>query len=415
MDLIIRSCQLRGVDGLRDVGIRGERIVEIAPKISARGEREIGADGRLVNSSFVNPHMHLDKCMVRDLMPPNTSFAFDESIELTWAFKRDSSIEDICKRAIGVAEQAVASGTTFMRVFADVDTIGGLKPVQAMVAVRERVKDILDIQVVAFPQEGIVRDPGCEELMYKAMEVGADVVGGIAWWEHRDQDAQKHIDICFDVAKKFNRNIHMLLDNSADATSRTLEMLALKTIKEGAGRHVAASHCESLAFYNDVHAAKVIELVRRAGMSIVSNAHLSLAFTAVVTVREPATRNITRVRELLRAGVNVASGQDDVNDPYYPFGRCDQLEVAWIMAHTAQLVFPRDIETALDMVTTNAARVMSLTDYGLAEGKRADLVVLDAPNAKEALRLQADRLWVVRKGQVVAETKRTAKVHRKKS
>jgi cytosine deaminase len=415
MDLIVREARVRGTEGTVDIGIEGDRIAKIGPKLGSKAEREIPADGRLVISSFVNPHMHLDKCMVRDLMPPNSTFAFDESIELTWAFKRDSTIDDICKRAIGVAEQAVASGTTFMRVFADVDTIGGLKPVQAMVAVREKVKDILDIQVVAFPQEGIVRNPGSEELMYKAMEAGADVVGGLAWWEHRDEDAQKHIDICFDVAKKFNRNIHMLLDNSADATSRTLEMLALKTLKEGGGRHVAASHCESLAFYNDVHAAKVIELVRRAGMSIVSNAHLSLAFTAVVTAREPATRNITRVRELLRAGVNVASGQDDVNDPYYPFGRCDQLEVAWVMAHTAQLVFPRDIETALEIVTTNAARVMSLTDYGLAEGKRADLVVLDAPNAKEAIRLQSDRLWVVRKGQLVAETKRTAKVHRRKS
>lgn len=414
MDLIIREARIRGSEALVDIGIEGERIAQIGPKIGTKSKQEISADGRLVSPSFVNPHMHLDKCMVRDLMPPNETFAFDESIELTWAFKRDSSIDDICKRAIGVAEQAVASGTTFMRVFADVDTVGGLKPVQAMVAVREKVKDILDIQVVAFPQEGIVRNPGCEELMYKAIDAGADVVGGLAWWEHRDEDAQKHIDICFDVAKKYDRNIHMLLDNSADATSRTLEMLALKTILDGGKRHVAASHCESLAFYNDVHAAKVIELVRRARMSIVSNAHLSLAFTAVVTAREPATRNITRVRELMRAGVNVASGQDDVNDPYYPFGRCDQLEVAWVMAHTAQLVFPRDIEVALDMVTTNAARVMSLTDYGLAVGKRADLIVLDAPNAKEAIRLQADRLWVIRKGRVVAETKRATKVHRQK-
>jgi len=415
MDLIIREGRLRGSEGFSDVGVENGRIVAIAPKIAARAEREIPADGRLVTASFVNPHMHLDKCMVRDLMPANSTFSFDEAIERTWAFKRDSAIDDIRKRAVGVAEQAVANGTTCMRVFADVDTIGGLKPVQAMLAVREEVKDILDVQVVAFPQEGIIRNAGSEELLRQAMEAGADVVGGLAWYEHSDDDCRRHIDICFELAKKFGRGIHMLLDNAATPTLRTMEMLALKTIRDPIAGHVAASHCESIAFYDDEHAARVVALVKQAKMSIVSNAHISLAFTGVVTGREPATRNITRVRELLRAGVNVASGQDDVNDPYYPFGRCDQLEVGWMMAHAAQLVFPRDIETAYDMITANAAHVMSIADYGLAAGRRADLVVLDAPNVKEAFRLQADRVWVVRKGRVVAETTRSRKVHRARS
>ena len=412
MDLVIRKAQLRRADGLRDIGIRGERIVEIAPSIGARGAREIAADGRLVTPAFVNPHMHLDKCMVRDRMRPNATFSFDEAIELTWGFKRGRSVDDIRKTAVGVAEQAVANGTTHMRVFADVDTIGGLKPVQAMLAVREEVKDVLDVQVVAFPQEATVRNPGSDVLLDEALRLGADVVGGLPWYEHCDADSQTQIDLCFELAKKYGRPIHMLVDDTSDPSKRTLEMLALKTIRANLGWHVAASHCESLTFYDDGHAARVIAMVKEAGMSIVSNAHISLTLIGIVGGRQPAPRGITRVKELLRAGVNVASGQDDVNDPYYPFGRCDQLEVGWVMAHTAQLVFADDIDTVYDMITTNAAKVMGLTDYGIEVGKRADLVVLDAPDVKEAFRLLADRLYVVRRGRVVAETKTTRTVHR---
>jgi cytosine deaminase len=358
--------------------------------------------------------MHLDKCMVRDRMRPNATFSFDEAIELTWGFKRDRTVDDIRKTAVGVAEQAVANGTTHMRVFADVDTIGGLKPVKAMLAVREEMRDVLDIQVVAFPQEATVRNPGSDALLDEAMKLGADVVGGLPWYEHCDADSQTQIDLCFDLAKKYGKPIHMLVDDTSDPTSRTLEMLALKTARAGLGLHVAASHCESITFYNHTHAARVIALVKEAGMSIVSNAHISLTLIGIVGRPQPAPRGITRVWEFLQAGVNVASGQDDVNDPYYPFGRCDQLEVGWIMAHTAQLVFADDIETAYDMITTNAAKAMSLPDYGLEVGKRADLIVLDAPNVKDALRLQAPRLSVIRKGRIVAETKVHRTVHRAK-
>ena len=414
MDLVLRKAQLRRTEGLRDIGIRGDRIVDIAPAIGARGTREIDAEGRLVTPAFVNPHMHLDKCMVRDRMRPNATFSFDEAIELTWGFKRDRSIEDIRTTAAGVAERAVANGTTHMRVFADVDTIGGLKPMKAMLAVREEMKDVLDIQVVAFPQEAILRNPGSDGLLDQAMGLGADVVGGLPWYEHSDEDARAHLDHCIALAKRYGKDIHMLVDDTSDPTSHTLEMLALKTIRANLGRHVSASHCESLAFYDDTHAARAIALVKQAGMSIISNAHISLTLIGIAGGRQPAPRGITRVKELLRAGVNVASGQDDVNDPYYPFGRCDQLEVGWIMAHTAQLVFADDIETAYDMITTNAARAMGLGDYGLEVGKQADLVVLDALNVKEAFRLQADRLYVIRKGRVVAETKTTRTVHRTK-
>lgn len=414
MDLVIRRAQLRRTEGLRDIGIQGERIVEIAPDIAARAPREIAAEGRLVTPAFVNPHMHLDKCMVRDRMRPNATFSFNEAIELTWGFKRDRSVDDIRRTAVGVAEMAVANGTTHMRVFADVDTIGGLKPVTAMLAVRDEMKDVLDIQVVAFPQEAIVRNPGSDALLEEALRLGADVVGGLPWYEHCDADSQIQINLCFELARNYRKPIHMLVDDTSDPSKRTLEMLALKTIRAGLGHHVAASHCESLTFYDDTHAARVIGLVKAAGMSIVSNAHISLTLIGIVGGRQPAPRGITRVKELLQAGVNVASGQDDVNDPYYPFGRCDQLEVGWIMAHTAQLVFADDIEAVYDMITTNAAKAMGLADYGLEVGRRADLVVLDAPNVKEAFRLQADRLCVVRKGRVVAETKTARTVHRAK-
>jgi cytosine deaminase len=259
------------------------------------------------------------------------------------------------------------------------------------------------MEVVAFPQEGILCHPGTEALMREAMALGADVVGGLPWYEMTDQDARTHIDIAFAIARERDADIHMLVDDTDDANSRSLEYLTVKTLREGYAGRVSASHCGALAAYNDVYAGKVIGLAKQAGVSIVSNPHISLVL-AGRRDREPIRRGITRVKELLRAGVNVASGQDDVNDPYYPFGRASQLEVALFMAHTAHLSYPAELETVFDMVTVNAARAMRLPRYGLAVGNDGDLLVWDAATVKEALTKQLPPACVVRGGKVVATT-----------
>src|SRR5262249_53220393 len=276
----------------------------------------------------------------------------------------------------------------------------GLTPVNAMLALRERYAGRVDIQVCAFPQEAIVRDPGTEELLAEAIELGADVVGGMPWFELSDEDGRRHIDICFEIAKRFERPIHMLCDDTDDPNSRTLEYLALKTLREGYGGRVASSHNGALSSYDHYHAARVIELCREPGVAIVSNPQISLVIDGRLD-KPPVRRGITRVRELVEAGVIVASAQDDIDDPYYPFGKPDQLEVASFMAHTAQLTKPHELEVVYDMVTKNAARIMQLDGFGVDEGGRADLVVVDAQDVHEAIRLQPPRLAVFRAGRKV--------------
>jgi cytosine deaminase len=411
MDLIIRQARLRGEAGPVDLAVAGGRIVARGPRLDGEARETLDAAGRLVTPPFVNPHVHLDKALLGAVMRPNVSQTLQEAIEITWDFKRSYTVEDIVRRAGAVVEMAVRQGTLWLRAFADVGTVGGLRPVEGLIAVRERYRDLARVEVVAFPQEGILRDPGTEALLRQAMALGADVAGGLPWYEMTDADAREHIDIVFAIAREHDADIHMLVDDTDDPNSRSLEALAVKTLREGYGGRVSASHCGALAAYNEVYAGKVIGLVRQAGITIVSNPHISLVL-AGRRDQEPVRRGITRVRQLLSAGVNVASGQDDVNDPYYPFGRGSQLEVALFMAHAAHLTYPDELDTVFDMVTTNAARALRLGEYGLAVGQPASLLVWNATSVKDALTRQEPPAQVLREGRVVAATTVTSELRR---
>jgi cytosine deaminase len=285
-----------------------------------------------------------------------------------------------------------------------VDTVGGLVPVQGLLELKRRFEGLITFEVVAFPQEAIIRDPGCDRLMEEAMDLGCDVVGGLPWYERLDSHAQEHIDFCFELARRTGKDIHMLADDTDDPYSRSLEYLAVRTLEEGYQGRVTASHCGALAAYDDNHAARVIGYVKEAGISICSNAQISLVLDGRAD-RGLVRRGITRVRELLDAGVNVLSAQDDVNDPYYPFGKPDQIEVGQYTAHVAQLTYLPELETVFDMITYNAARAMRLEGYGVSPGDRADLVVIDAPTVREALRLVPPRRQVFYGGRLMAESR----------
>jgi cytosine deaminase len=403
MHLLVRNARLRDRDHLVDILIEDGRIKAVDPDLGASAPQTIDAAGDLVVPGFVNLHLHADKSLLGEVMRPNVSGTLPEAIEITNEFKRKYDPQEVARRAGRVIETGVKNGTTFFRLFADVGTIGGLRAAQGLLLAREKYKGYCDIQVVAFPQEGIARDPGAAELLDEAVKQGCDVIGGLPWYEYTDEEARQHIDICFDLAKRHDRDIHMLVDDTDDANSRSLEYLALKTMREGFHGRVAASHCGAMAGYNDVYAAKVIDMVATANITISVNAHINLVCSARLD-REPRRRGIARVKELLARGVNVVSSQDDVDDPYYPFGKPDQLEVALMMAHTAQLTLPYELEQVLDMITVNAARAARLSDYGIAPGKRADLVVLGAPSVREALRLQPPRRHVIKTGFEVART-----------
>jgi len=411
MDLAIRNARVRGQSELVDIAVSKGRIDAVGPRLAGTAAESIDAAGCLTTPGFVNLHLHADKSLLGEVMRPNISGTLPEAIEITNEFKRAYEPEEVARRAGRVLEAGVQNGTTFFRLFADVGTIGGLRAAQGLLLARERVQGLCQAQVVAFPQEGLLRDPGAADLLEEALAQGCDVVGGLPWYEYTDADAREHIDICFRLATRHDRDIHMLVDDTDDPNSRSLEYLARKTMRERWQGRVTASHCGAMAAYNDVYAVKVIDMVATAGITISVNAHINLVCSGRID-REPRRRGIARVKELLSRGVNVISSQDDVNDPYYPFGKPDQLEVALMMAHTAQLTLPHELEQVFDMVTTNAARAARLGDYGLAPGRRADLVVIEAPSIHEALRTQPPRRHVVKDGHEVARATLTRELRR---
>ena len=403
MDMIIRHAHLRGHEGSRDIGITADRIVAVANKLTEVAPNELDAAGNLVMPTYVNGHIHLDKCFLQEKMRPNKDYTFGECLELTWEHKASYTTEDILERAGRAIREGIMNGTTVFRAFADVDSVGRLRGVEGLLALREQWRDMVHIEVVAFPQEGIIRDPGTSELMEESMRLGADVVGGLPWFEMLDEEARSHIDFCFELAKRYDKDIHMLVDDTDNPLSRSLEYLAVKTMRQGYQGRVSASHCGALAAYNEVHAHKVMDLLKQANVSISSNPHISLVVQGRYD-QEPIRRGITRAKQLWQHGVNVFSSQDDVADPFYPFGRNDQQEVVAYLCHTAHMTAPSEIDAAFDFVTYNAARALRLQDYGLEPGCKANLNILTAPTFREVLRRQQPPGWVIRDGKVLART-----------
>jgi len=413
LDLVVRGASLRGVKGLRDVGVEKGSIVAIEEHLREKAGEELEAGGRLLTPGFVNLHCHLDKCLTSSWADiwEATELGSPQAIPSATQVKERFTESDIVDRASRALTSSIIAGTTAVRAFADVDTIGGLLAVKSLLRVKERFRDVLDMQVVAFPQEGLIRDEGAEELLEKSMELGADVVGGIPWYEKSGIAAAKHTDIVFGIAKRYDKDIHTLIDDNTDPSSKNLEYFIRKSIREGYRGRVAASHCRgALDSPDETYAKRIVKLAKEAGLTVVENSHISL-FMYGRAEGHPVRRGVTRVREFLEAGVNVAVAQDDIDDPYYPFGRGDMLELAFVMCHAAHLGSPRELESAFDMVTRNAARGMGLKRYGIRVGEDADLVLLDARGARDALRLQPDRLAVIKRGKIVAETRAKRVTH----
>jgi cytosine deaminase len=388
MNLLVRNARLRGRDQLVDIGIEHGRITAIAPNLAALAAQMIDAAGDLVVPGFVNLHLHADKALLGEVMRPNLSGTLPEAIEITNEFKRKYDPSEVAQRAGRVIEtginRRIARRT---RAAARTREIPGLLryPGRRLPAGRDRARSRRRRAARRGAQTRLRR--GRRPSLVRIFRRGS----------------RQHIDICFDLAKRHDRDIHMLVDDTDDANSRSLEYLALKTMREEFDGRVTASHCGAMAGYNDVYAAKIIDMVATANVTISANTHINLVCSARID-REPKRRGIARVKELLARGVNVVTSQDDVDDPYYPFGKPDQLEVALIMAHTAQLTLPHELEQAFDMVTSNAARAARLPDYGIAPGNKADLVVLGAPSVRQALRLQPPRRHVIKNGVEIART-----------
>lgn len=403
-DLVIRRARIDGSPSLADIAIAGGRIVDVAARIEHDSDHELDAEGRLVAPAFVEPHMHLDKTGVWPRLPATKTGTLEEAVQIMAEVKRSARVEEIRERAGVLIRQAVLAGTTVFRTHVDVDSVSELKGLQGVSLARDDHADLCDIQIVAFPQRGIEREPDARDLMREAMRSGADVVGGMPHWELDQEASSRHIDFCLELAVRHDADVDMHVDESDDPDCRTLDLLVEATERYGWGGRVSAGHCCSMAAWDDEYAAAVIERAARAGVNIITNPSTNLMIQGRED-SEPRRRGIPRIKELLAAGVPLACGQDNVYDGFYPFGTGDRLQVALILAHAAQLATAEEIAAALDMVSGGAARVLRLPDYGIFEGARADLVILDAESQVEALRLQANRRWVLRGGRVVAQTR----------
>jgi cytosine deaminase len=343
---------------------------------------------------------------------PNQSGTLTEAIEIIWEKKRTYTDEDIYERASRTVLMAVQNGVTRMRSHVDVDNIGELRPARGVLAVKERMADVVDIECVAFPQEGILKNPGAEALMRQAMRMGCAVVGGMPANELTPRDSQHHVEICFTIAQEFNADVDMHVDETDDPFYRTLEMVADETIRRGWEGRVTCGHTCALAAYDDPYAANVMEKVKAAGINMITNPATNLMLQGRGD-GYPKRRGLTRVKELVQAGINVSFGQDCVRDTFYPFGSADPMQVALILCHAAHMSLPAEIEQVFDMPTVNAAKLLRLSDWGLAPGKRADLVMFDCQDPREAIQLQPSRLYTVRRGRIVAEAQRQSRVHRR--
>jgi cytosine deaminase len=411
LDLVIRNCRIEGSDPLVDLGIRGDRIAALGSNLPSDAAKEMSAEGRLLSPAFVQPHIHLDKVGVARFLSPNDSGTLAQAIQLLHTTKRAATVEQISNRAGEVIRLAVMAGTTFIRTHVDVDMVGGLVPLQGVLQAAQEHADICEIEIVAFPQEGIVRHPGATELMSEAMAKGAQVVGGMPHWEHDIDAARRHIDFCMELAARHGADIDMHIDETDDPSSRTFELLLEATERYGWQGKVTAGHCCAMAAQDQDYVRDLIAWAARLDVGIVTNPCTNLLLQGRGD-DPPQRRGLPPVKALLEGGLRVACGQDCVADAFYPFGAADQLEVALMLCHAAQLSTPIEIDQALAAVRDKAAEVVGLEDYGLAPGCLADLIILDAEDSHEALRLQANVKWVFRRGRLIAETSVQRALHR---
>ena len=406
MNLLIRNARLHS-DTVVDIAIDKGLIVKLEPNIPEKSGQEIDAKENLVLPAFVNGQLH--SCKVfwrRGLSKLSKNVQALPRFEAAHYVKQNYTVEDVVGRVDDVMRLAILNGTCAIRLFADVDEDSGLVALKGLLEIKKKYSHILTVQVAAFPQDGVFGGQ-TKILMREAFELGADVVAGIPWIEKTNEAKKAHAEMCFELAKEFDKPLHIVCDDTADKDSKTLETITRQTLLYGFEGRVAVTQCASLAFQDDAYAKEMIGLLKDAGITVFSNSHVSLITTEVE--QEPRPRGITRIQELLKVGVPVACAQDDIDNWYYPFGQNDMLEVAQFMAHSGG--FPwGDYKGVLPMVTDIPARVLGL-EYGLEVGKPANLVLLNANNWHEALQFQADKRVVILRGRVVATTERQETIY----
>ncbi len=399
-DLLIKNAKLRGKpDQKYDIGILDGKIAALDQKIDGEAATLIDAGGNLVTESYVNTHLHLCKVYTLMMMDDEAMKSYQGSamgkamtgIELAMKVKEQYDEKWIIENVRKAVALAAYYGNTHIRALADVDSKAKLEGVKALIKAREEFKGIVDIQVVAFAQDGVVREPGAADLVREAMKLGADVAGGIPWIEYTDADIAEHVKVIFDIAEEFDADVSMLVDDAGDPGLRSIELMAVETIKRKRFGRSLAHHARAMALYPKPYFQKLSALLKKARMGVVS---------------DPQTGPLhARVHELLEEGNLVCLGQDDISDAYYAYGRNNMLEVAFLASHLLWMTTRPEMEILYDMITTRAAECIGIKDFKLAVGNPAHLVVLDVPNTLEAFRYHEAPVQVISHGKLVDQKK----------
>ena len=404
-DLIIHNARLPDGREQMSILIESGRITEIAPDPTckdARADQSIDARGRLVSSAFVDAHFHMDSALRYGQPRVNDSGTLLEGIEIWRDLKPTLTREEIVQSATRYCQWAFANGLLAIRSHVDISD-PALIAVEALLEVQQSVRPYIDLQLVAFPQDGLLRNPGALQQLTRALDMGVQVVGGIPHFERTTQEGAHSIQILCELAASRGLMVDMHCDETDDPMSRHIETLTFHTQRLGLQARVTGSHLTSMHSMDNDYAAKLIDLMAQADMRVVANPLINITLQGRRDTY-PKRRGVTRVPELMAAGVTVAFGQDCVMDPWYSLGSGDMLEVAHMGLHVTQMTSQLAMRNCFDAVTVNAAKVLGLEHYGLAPGCNADLVILDAHDPVQAIRLRSNRLAVIRQGKCLATT-----------
>ena len=402
LDLLIRNANLP--DGRKgvDIAVANGCIVEVGPNLDAKAQREIDATDRLASPPFVDSHFHLDSTLSYGQPRVNASGTLLEGIELWGELKPHLTVEHIKARAKQLCHWAVARGTLAIRSHVDV-TDDRLLAVNALLEIRDEIKPYIDLQLVAFPQDGYLRYPGSAENLRRALDLGIDVVGGIPHFERTMEQGAASIEALCELAAQRSLPIDMHCDESDDPLSRHIETLTFHTQRLRLQGRVTGSHLTSMHSMDNYYVSKLLPLMAEARIHVVANPLINITLQGRHDTY-PKRRGMTRVEELLQAGINVAFGHDALLDPWYSFGTYDMVEVAHMGLHIAQMTGVDQMRQIFEAVTSNGARALGLKGYGIEAGCNADIVILQARDPQEALRLKPARLFVIRRGTIIAET-----------
>ena len=403
LPLLLRQVRLPDAAVPQDLLVREGRIAAIGHDLPVPdAARVVEGNGWLVSPPFVDPHFHMDATLSYGLPRVNESGTLLEGIALWGELKPHLTQEALVERALQYCDWAVAKGLLAIRSHVDVCD-DRLLAVEALLEVRRKVAPYLDLQLVAFPQDGVLRSPTALANLRRALDLGVDVVGGIPHFERTMADGAASVRLLCELAAERGLRVDMHCDESDDPLSRHIETLACETQRLGLHGRVTGSHLTSMHSMDNYYVSKLLPLMREAQVHAIANPLINITLQGRHDTY-PKRRGMTRVPELLAAGVNVAFGHDCVMDPWYSLGSGDMLEVAQMGLHVAQMTSQAQMRACYDAVTVNAARVLGLEGYGLAVGNPADFVLLQAADPVEAIRLRAHRLMVVRRGRILAES-----------